>query len=211
MPVTTIRLDEFTFPAELPDDNANFRVVFDVKYWEGTGDAAKLKSATSIKPGVDTYWEADRDKRNKPNFRRAGEEPDFIPALAVGRLDGWDREVLNLSASGVHSVRAKVFDVDREDFWDKVKDFAGTLVEAVLGVGKKALGNVVPDPISEPVGGAVDEVSSYLVKKIAGGGDKVLFQGSARPEGNTIRIDGLGKRGRYVLSLALVPESGPTG
>ena len=205
MPVKTLNLDRFVFGIKLPGNRANFRVVFDIKYWEGTGNKAKLKSVNAIKPGIDTYWECDPDKAGKANFRRLGDKPE----VNVEELDEWDKAVVTLSTSGFHSVRAKVFDVDREDFWDSVKDFAGSLVTGLLSAGEKSVTGVLPEAASEAVGGTVDELSSYLVKKLSGGSDRVLFQGSASLEDGGFTIEGGGKDGVYHLSLTVADEAPP--
>ncbi len=206
MPTKTLNLDRFVFGINLPGNRANFRVVFDIKYWDGTGDRAKLKSVNAIKPGIDTYWECDPDKAGKANFRRLGDQPE----VDVEGLDAWDKTVVTLSTSGFHSVRAKVFDVDREDFWDSVKDFAGSLVTGLLSAGEKSVTGVLPEAASEAVGDTVDELSSYLVKKLSGGSDRVLFQGSASLENGSCMIEGGGKDGVYRLRLTVADEAPPT-
>ena len=217
MAIITVKLEEFEFPNTLPDNRANFRVVFDIKYWVKSNNTTTLKSTQSIKPGIDTFWEADTSKKDKPNFHRkkkGDESGRFLPSLAVDNLDEWDREIVTVNSTGIHSVRAKVFDVDRPDFWDSVKDFAGQLIQALIGAGKKTVQHKTPDNFDEPVGGVFDEISSYVVKKIAGGGDKVLFQGSGRPpneNGKTIQIEGKGSQGDYNLSLSISTEKPPQG
>ena len=217
MPIITVKLTEFEFPAKLPNNKANFRVVFDIKYWVKSGDKHTLKSTQSIKPGIDTFWEADTRKENKPNFCRLKKEPkntknsdEWDNRIGIEELDEWDKEIVTVQSKGIHSVRAKVFDVDRPDFWDSVKDFAGQLIQALIGAGKKTLQGMVPDKFDEPVGGTFDEVSSYVVKKLAGGGDKVLFQGSGKlNKENAITIKGIGSSGQYFLELCLDEEEPP--
>jgi hypothetical protein len=169
--------------------------VFDVKYWEGSGDKAKLKSVNAIKPGIDTFWECDPSREGKANFRLLKREDQFHPEVNVVGLDEWDRTVMTVSTTGFHSVRAKIFDVDRGGSWDSVRDFAGSLVGGILTAGK------------EVAGAAVHELSSYLVKKIAGGSDKVLFQGSARLAEGTVTIEGAGSEGVFQLRLTVSNEA----
>jgi len=207
MPTQSLTLDRFVFPLRLPGNRANFRVVFDVKYWEGSGDKATLKSTNAIKPGIDTFWECDPSREGKANFRRLKEEDQFHPEVNVVGLDKWDRTVITVSTTGFHSVRAKIFDVDREGSWDFVRDFAGSLVDGILTAGKEVAGAAVPSIASDAVGGAVDELSSYLVKKMAGGSDKVLFQGSARLVEGTVTIEGAGTEGVFHLRLTVSTEA----
>ena len=195
MPTQSLTLDRFVFPLRLPGNRANFRVVFDVKYWEGSGDKAKLKSVNAIKPGIDTFWECDPSREGKANFRLLKREDQFHPEVNVVGLDEWDRTVITVSTTGFHSVRAKIFDVDRGGSWDSVRDFAGSLVDGILTAGK------------EVAGAAVHELSSYLVKKIAGGSDKVLFQGSARLAEGTVTIEGAGSEGVFQLRLTVSNEA----
>ncbi|MFQ5690711.1 MAG: hypothetical protein ACE5HQ_10615 [Gemmatimonadota bacterium] len=209
MSTLSLELREFSFPEELSNNRANFRVVFDVKYWTGSGARTTLKTSNAIKPGIDVFWECDRRKADRANFRRAGGPPDFEPRLDMDRLDDWDKVVVSLHSGGIHSVRAKLFDVDREDIWDKVVSFAGTLVRGIFGSARKVVTGVLPDALSGSAGDAIDEVSSYLVKKMAGGGDKVLFQGSARPERGSVEIRGQGTDGTYTIRLEVVEEVPP--
>ncbi len=217
MPSQTLKLTSFTFPAELPDNRANFRVVFDVKYWVGLGDAAKLKMANSIKPGIDTFWECDMDRVGRANFvRRINDEgTGFAPAVDVDGLAPWDREIITLDTTGLHSVRVKIYDVDRKGFWDKIKGTLGAIVEGVFGAGSRGASAAVPDALSDATGGSIDEISSYLVKKLSGGSDKVLFQKSDSPDTQgVVTISGMGTNGRggtgpYELVLAFARESPP--
>ena len=181
--------------------------MFDVKYWEGSGDKAKLKSVNAIKPGIDTFWKCDPSREGKANFRLLKREDQFHPEVNVVGLDEWDRTVITVSTTGFHSVRTKIFDVDREGSWDSVRDFAGSLVDGILTAGKEVAGAAVPSIASDAVGGAVHELSSYLVKKIAGGSDKVLFQGSARLAEGTVTIEGAGSEGVFQLRLTVSNEA----
>jgi len=178
VPTQSLTLDRFVFPLRLPGNRANFRVVFDVKYWEGSGDKAKLKSVNAIKPGIDTFWECDPSREGKANFRLLKREDQFHPEVNVVSLDEWDRTVVTISTTGFHSVRAKIFDVDRGGSWDSVRDFAGSLVDGILTAGKEVAGAAVPSIASDAVGGAVHELSSYLVKKI--GADPTRCSSGAR-------------------------------
>lgn len=207
----TLKLKGFAFPEKLPGGRANFRIVFDVRYWVVDGKKAALATATSINPGIDTYWECDPDRRGSPNYRRKGDSAE----IDMATLDAWDLAVITLDTPLIHSVRAKVFDVDREDLWDKVRDIAGDLVSVVAGVGRTAAVAAVPSAVGKVTGDAADELTSYLVKKLAGGNDKVLFQGSAGPKGKDITIsgsgtDGKGGQGTYTIVLEIIDEKAPT-
>lgn len=103
-----------------------------------------------------------------------------------------------------------------------MREILGGILEGVLGAAKKAASAAVPDRLSDVSGDALDEISSYLVKKLTGGKDTVLFQGSARPDAEgVIRIggdvgsgarpgsNGRGNTGSYVVELRVTEEEAP--
>lgn len=192
MSTYTLILERFEFPGDLEPSRANFRVVFDVKYWSRKNrDTVEIKVATTVKPGADVFWECDPGRRSRPNFVRAMDGEDPLPRIDVEGLDEWDRHVIHLTAERIVSVRAKVYDVDREDFFDDIRDVFGGLLGGIFGTGERALYETWP--VTRGSGGdAADELRSYLVKKATGGGDKVLFQGSAAPD----------RRGRIAITRA---------
>lgn len=192
MPTHTLILERFEFPGDLEPSRANFRVVFDVKHWSRKNrDTVEVKVATAVKPGADVFWECDPGRRSRPNYRRAMDGDDPLPRMDVDALDPWDRQVIHLESEGIIAVRAKVYDVDREDFFDDVRDVVEGLLSGIFGTGEKALAEAVA-LTKGAAGDAADEIRSYLVKKMTGGGDKVLFQGSGTPDG----------RGRIVIQRA---------
>ncbi len=192
MPTYTLTIERFEFPGDLEPSRANFRVVFDVKYWSRKNkDTVEVKLATAVKPGADVFWECDPGRRSRPNYVRAMDGDEPLPGIDVEALDEWDRQIVHLTAEEVISVRAKVYDVDREDFFDDIKNVIGGLLGGIFGTGEKLLYQAIP-VTKNTAGDAVDEIHSYLVKKVTGGGDKVLFQGSAAPD----------RHGRIVITRA---------
>lgn len=217
MPTYTLRLDGFEFPPELESSRANFRVVFDVKYWaRRTRDTYEPKVATSVKPGADVFWECDPGRSSRPNFVRAMDGDEPLPRIDIERLDDWDRQLIHVTAEEIIAVRAKVYDVDREDFFDRIQEFIGGLLEGVFGAGAKVVSEILPDGARDSAGDALDEIHSYIVKKVTGGGDKVLFQGSAAPDSEgriVIRgsgTDGKKASGPYEIRIQREIWSGPT-
>lgn len=204
-----IRLEHFEFPPELPNDRANFRIVFDLRYLQGSEAKARPRQVTAIAPGVDTFWECDTGRADKANFVRARRGPrSWLPAVDMALLDDWARTIVLLQADEVLAVRAKVFDIDRNGFWDAVADVAGDLFQGVVATAGRRLSSTTPRDLRGATGDAVDEIGSYLAKKLAGGADGVLFQGSARPTGDRIVISGPGtngrkKRGLYRIELSI--------
>ena len=184
-------------------------MLFDVRYAQGQGPKAKAKQATAISPGADTFWECDTGRKAKANFVRARRGPrSWEVAIDMELLDDWARTVILVDADEVIAVRAKVFDVDRQGFWDSIGDLAGDLVAGLAGLAGRGVTHAIPRDFSGATGDAFDELGSFLSKKLAGGGDHVLFQGSARPDNGQILISGPGTNGRkgrgiYTLELSV--------
>lgn len=213
MPTHTLVLERFEFPGGLEPSRANFRVVFDVKYWwRRNRDTVEVKLATAVKPGADVFWECDPGRRSRPNYRRAMDGDQPLPRIDVDELDPWDREVIHLTSEGIISVRAKVYDVDREDFFDDLRDVVDGILSGIFGTGEKALAEAVAIT-KGAAGDAADEIRSYLVKKMTGGSDKVLFQGSGTPDRRgrieITRAGTDGKKGSGDYTIVLGVETWP--
>lgn len=209
MPTLTLSLERFAFPEELDRRRANFRIVFDVKYWARvTNTRHEVRIANALKPGADVFWECDPTRRGRPNYVRAMDGDRALPWIDVTALDPWDRVVLHVEADQIIAVRAKVFDVNRESFFEDVEDVLGGLVSGIFGVGRHHATELAPVGAKDAAGDSIDEIHSYLVKKLTGGGDKVLFQGSGGPDASgRIRIGRAGTTGdgsgRYEIELSV--------
>lgn len=138
-----------------------------------------------------------------------------------GRIDEWDRLVLAVKADRLHSIQFKVIDVDRNDAWDKIrgalagiagllaKRLAGSSLERTLsGTEAAERREILPsgsaDVIRASLGGAPDDVRSFMLKKLAGG-DDVLFRGSRpfpRQDLGSLEIAGCGTEGCYKLQVS---------
>ena len=202
MPQTyEILLEEFRFPRALPNSRANFRLVLDVRYVRGNGAFA---TEHAIMPGLDSYWECDREKKNEPDYVR-GADDGASSRVDVGRLDPWDRLVMVLHANSIYAIQVKAFDVNREDVWNRLKEAAGHAVQGVLGIGAKAVGNAptpVPELTSDALGSASDELVSHLLKRL-GNGDRILFRGSTEGGEGLREITGFGVDGTYAVKLRI--------
>ena len=100
-----LRLTGFSFPAVLPNDKANFRIVAEVRYVTPEGGFA---SDHAVLPGLDTFWECATDKAAEPNYVRA----DGAASFDMTKVDAWDALMLMFRATSVHSVKLTVFDVN---------------------------------------------------------------------------------------------------
>ena len=104
----------------------------------------------------------------------------------------------------VLAIQFKVFDVNRPDAWDRMKGFAGGVAGALVGRIRREL----PDGgmFAQPMGGAADDLESFLLMKLSGGGDKLLFRGSkpiSDPSG-TLCVAGTGSTGHYCVRVKTV-------
>ena len=209
MSVFKIDLAGFEFPKDLPNDKANFRFVVDLRY---TNEKGQFTTEHAVMPSLDTFWECDRSRSDKPNYVRK-DESESSPGkfdMNPNRIDAWDKLVLLVNGQSVHSIQFKVFDVNRRDAWDKVKDFLRGAVEAVIGKLKGPIPADLPVGLSESLGGAADDVQSFLLKKLAGG-DNLLFRGSTvfpEPTNGSqapglYSFEGLGTKGTYKINFAL--------
>lgn len=214
MPLYEFTLTDFLFPSDLPNHKANFRFVVDLRF---INHRSQFATEHAVMPSLDTFWECDTERAGKPNYVRGeGEEELRTAGSVTGRcgrfemdaIDAWDRLILLVRGKRIHSIQFKVFDVDRRDAWDKIKDFLSGIVQAVVGRIRGAIPESLPLHLPESLGGAVDDLQSFLLKKIAGG-DAVLFRGSTRlgeltgGETKSLTIHGRGTKGIYMIGFDL--------
>ena len=202
---TQLALVGFSFPNDLDDDKANFRFVVDVRYIDEKGN---LATHHAVMPSPDTYWECDKRKQESPNYVRAANRPAF-DMTGAGRIDSWDRLVFLGRAQVIHSVQVKVYDVDRQDFWDKIQDALASVIAPLLGKSKSFVpagqDGSLQSSVSGVFGSFVDDVSSSVLKRLSNG-DDVLFRGSSpsRDESGLPqepKIAGRGTKGNYEVIL----------
>ncbi len=196
-----LTLTGFHFPRELPNNKANFRFLVDVRHANKKGEFA---TEHAVMPSMDTFWECDKSRKDKPNFVR-GQDVENFGTFNMNKIDDWDRLILLLRGAKLHSIQFKVFDVNRIDAWDKIKDVVGAIVQALIGKLKGMIPGLPALPgVSDSLGSAVDDLESWLIKKLSGGGDKILFRGSKTLKGNgnpSYVIQGNGSRGEYKITF----------
>ena len=197
MPLFELTLTEFLFPEDLPNGKANFRFIVDLRF---INDKGQFTTENAVMPSLDTFWECDTTQKDEPNYVR-GEDVSPGPCdstytygqFNMCAIDDWDKLILCVKGQSLHSIQFKVFDVDRKDAWDNVQNFLEGIVGAVIGK--------VKGTIPESLGGAADDLKSFLLKKLAGG-DKVLFRKSEKLEGKTCKkceVKGQGIKGKYKI------------
>ena len=223
MSVFELTLTQFIFPTGLPNDKANFRFVVDLRF---TNDKGQFTTEHAVMPSLDTFWECDTRRRDRPNYVRNclghTDSKDHDEACSQFNMvdkkviDEWDRLILIVKGESIHSIQFKVIDVNRKDAWDTVKKFLGGIIEAVIGKIKGVLQGNLRSLVSGSLGGAADDLQSFLLKKLAGG-DNVLFRGSAQltapedgeEENRTItsgNCSGCGTGGDYCIKFELTKD-----
>ena len=187
-------LKGFHFPKRLSNSKANFRFIVDLRFID---ERKNFDSEHAVMPSLDTFWECDTNRRDRPNFVRDVSPEAEAAAFArfdMHRIDGWDALILGVRAKGLHSVQFKVIDVNRADAWDWVKGILGGIIESLKlqakrtieatqkGVGEDRSEQVVDKTlVTGSIGGAAADLRSFTLKRLARGG-KVLYRGSARFE-----------------------------
>ena len=219
VPLYEFTLTDFLFPADLPDNKANFRFVVDLRF---INHRSQFATEHAVMPSLDTFWECDTGRSDKPNYVRGDGEEELrlvegstsrCSRFEMNAIDDWDTLILLVRGKSIHSIQFKVFDVDRKDAWDKIKDFLTGIVEAVIGKIRGAIPENLPLHLPESLGGAADDLQSFLLKKIAGG-DAVLFRGSRRltelsdGESAQLTVHGRGTRGTYMIGFSLTQRDG---
>ncbi len=204
MALFELNIDDFDFPTDLGNKQANFRFVVDVRY---INEDDELSTSHSVMPSLDTFWECDKDRATAPNYVR-----DNGHGFEMARIDAWDRLVLVTKANSIHSVQFKIFDVDRRDFWDKVKEFVAPIIQSLFGFVAKSTTGAIPKPIAFLTGAfgtAIEDVESYTLKKLANGEDRLLCKGtfdSLPTAAGTHTIPAktfVGSEGNYAIRLKL--------
>lgn len=197
----TLRLNGFKFPEDLGDDKANFRFTVDVRYLDTKGKPAEKHV---VMPSLDDYWECDRRKGKEPNYVR---QSATSPMFNMGKIDEWERLILMVQAEMIHSVRFKVFDVDREDAWDQVQHVLGSVAAALIGRAGQLIPDIPAVSWDKTLGNATEDLESWIVQKMAGQKDQVLFRGSVQTKKEQeYKISGAGRHGRYELRFEVSGE-----
>jgi hypothetical protein len=205
MPIFELLLTDFAFPATLPESRSTFRVLMDVRYIDGGG---KMATEHAVLPGLDSYWECEKSHAGEANFVRHPTNPQ----LDMTKIDQWDRLFFLIKATSLHSLQIRVIDIEKEGgFLDKIKDYAGSIVEALIGTAKTAALGAIPAPaafVKEAFGSAVHDVEAFALSQLAGAKrqDALIFKVGTRniPQtagGGPLVLTGPGTKGNYRIDL----------
>jgi len=193
-----LSLTGFRFPNELSGKHSNFRFVADVRYVSSRGEHDTLHA---VMPDLERHWECDPDHRQVPGFVRGADDGVF-GTFDMSRIDAWDRLIMLVRADAIHSVQLKVFDIDRPNFFDRLGDALGDVIQTILGRGRSALPGTT-GVFADALGNASADVESALLIRLAGG-DRLLFRGSVLLKGpGDYSIAGSGDAGEYHIGLEL--------
>ena len=90
--------------------------------------------------------------------------------------------IIRFRANSIHSIQMKVIDIEKTGgLLDKIKDYAGSLIESLLGMVKTKATGALPAPISfakDTLGEAVSDVESLALSTLSGmkGKDSLLLK-----------------------------------
>lgn len=207
MPTFELSLTDFAFPANLPESRSTFRFLVDLRYIDATG---KFATEHAVLPGLDSYWECEKSHAGEANFVRHPTNPQ----LDMTKIDDWDRLFFLLKATSLHSLQIRVIDIEKSGgFLDKIKDYAGSIVESLIGSAKTAAVGAIPAPVAfvkEAFGAAVHDVEAFALAQLAGAKrqDAMLFKAATKsiPQaapGGPLMLRGPGTKGDYRIDLQL--------
>lgn len=185
----TLTFKGFKFPADLPNDKANYRFLVDVRFLLDNGELGKPLYA--VLPDFDTFWECDRGRSKKPNYVRSpdlvqDESGEALSKFDMARIEQVKDTILVFAADRLFSINIKIFDVNRVGLWEKIKDTIGPILTQLSGMALGGFVNKVtrtpvgkfeiPGAVSDAFGSALQDLQSHLLQKVSGGRDSVLCQ-----------------------------------
>ena len=112
-----LTVTDFTFPADLPDKYAAFRLQVYLRYADTDGN---LKEVMEVTPGAgeNDYWECEKKNKKKPNFVRH----PTLPRIDTTKVDVASRAVLfaGLKFASLDRVTVKIYDVEKDSKFDNL-------------------------------------------------------------------------------------------
>ena len=163
MALFKLLLKGFEFPADLPAKNSNFRFVYQLRHFDAADET--WVTTESVSPGLSAYWECDQSKAKgggQAKYVRDAANPRF------GALSPWDQVIVLVNSSELFQMRVVVYDVNRADWVDQLRDIGEGLLGALVGAAKNL------PMLAAPVGTVLEKVKEALVDRMARK-DTVLF------------------------------------
>ena len=170
-----VSLAEFRFSKGLPGRKSNFRFIVGLRFFDKDGN---FNTVHSILPGLDTHWECAKGNKEKPNYVRGSVEDGYVnfDMEAVGE---WDSLIFMVKGIRLHSIQFKVFDVNREDAFEKLKG----IITSLFAMGAKAVTGNIPPAFTPPMQGLTDDLRLAVMNEITRE-DDLLFRKSHSFEEN---------------------------
>ena len=171
-----IELTHFSFPPRLDKDKSNFRLQVNLRYSTQEGN---LEVDTAILPGLDVYWECAKDRNTK---QVTAEGPGALvrahqgSELDVKKAGVWGRR-FRVDADDLYELRVSVFDVNREDWLEKVAGAVKAVISTVAGLAGSLTGGLL-----KSLG---EEAATGIGKRMSSGDDKLLICHSAEYDRET--------------------------
>jgi hypothetical protein len=167
MALFKLLLKGFEFPANLPAKQANFRFVYQLRHFDAANES--WVTTESVSPGLTVYWECDPSKAQSggslAKYVRDGTNPRF------GAISPWDQVVLLVHSSELFQMRVVVYDVNRQDWVDQLRELGEGLIGALVGAANNL---PLPSQLAAPVGTLLERVREAIVDRLAKE-DTVLF------------------------------------
>jgi hypothetical protein len=205
MPNFELTVEKFDFPDSLPEARSTFRFLVDIRYIDPKGEFA---TAHAVLPGLDSYWECEKEHKGEASYVR----DDNASQIDMGKIDEWDKLIVMLQAKELHSLQIRVFDIEKSGgFLDKLKEYSGMVVEALIGKAVTAAKDAVPGPpdfLKGAFGTATHDVEAFALAQLAGirGQDSLLFKKSKNKDelatGN-VSLKGAGTKGEYEVGVKI--------
>jgi hypothetical protein len=128
-----LTVSDFTFPADLKDDFAAFRLAVTLRYSDADGTFVDVKE---VIPGAgnDDYWECEKGNKKKKNYVRHS----TLPKIDTTKVDVSRREALfaGLKFKSLERVAVKIYDIEKDGMWNKILDKS---LKLAFGVGLELL------------------------------------------------------------------------
>jgi len=133
MPNVLLTVTDFTFPADLKDDYAAFKLAVTLRYVDADGTLVDVKE---VVPGAgeDEYWECEKGNKKKKNYVR---DPK-LPKIDTTKVGVSRREALfaGLKFKSLERVAVRIYDVEKDGKWDGILDKG---LKIAFGVGLEML------------------------------------------------------------------------
>lgn len=205
-----LTVTDFTFPADLKDDFAAFRLSVFLRY---TDSNDKLVDVMEVIPGVGEadYWECEKGNKKKPNFVR---DPS-LPKIDTTKVDESRREALfsGLKVKSLERVVVRIYDIEKDGKFDKIiRD--GLQLGLGLSVGMLVagtpftIGNILTAKKGkdEDRGEIEKKVSEIIDSTLKAGKARLIWEHSADIEGITsgdhFAVTGNSQLGIFTIDFA---------